>query len=96
MLIIDDVISAGTSIRESVKIIHAHGANPAGIAVALDRMERGTGHLSAIQEIQEEYGLPVIAITTLDDILTFVADDPDLASHFPAIEAYRARYGIHR
>lgn len=93
VLIVDDVITAGTSVRESVELIRAHGANPAGVLIALDRMERGQGQLSAVAEVREAYGIPVIAIATLDDLLAFLAADPALARHAGAVEAYRAQYG---
>lgn len=93
-LIIDDVISAGTSVRESVGIIRGAGAEPAGVAIALDRMERGNGQLSAVQEVSLEFGLPVIAIATLADMLDYLGKTPALQAHRPAIEAYRNTWGI--
>src|SRR5574343_301930 len=80
-LIIDDVISAGTSVRESVELIRAHGATPAAVSIALDRKERGKGELSAVQEVQRDYGMPVVAIATLDDLLGYLAHSPDLADN---------------
>ena len=94
VLIIDDVISAGTSVRESVEIIRANGAEPAGVAIALDRMERGQGELSATQEVAQKFGLPVVAIASLDDLLGFLAGSPDLADNLTRVEAYRAQYGV--
>ena len=94
VLIIDDVISAGTSVRESVKLIRAAGAEPAGVAIALDRMERGTGELSAVQEVARDYNLPVIAIANLHDLLGFLEDSPELANNLDAVRAYRAQYGV--
>ena len=94
MLIIDDVISAGTSVRESVQLIRAAGAEPAGVAIALDRMERGTGELSAVQEVARDYNLPVIAIATLKDLLGFLEGSPELADNLEAVRAYRAQYGV--
>ncbi|RXZ44562.1 orotate phosphoribosyltransferase [Crenobacter cavernae] len=94
VLIVDDVMTAGTAVRESVKLIRDAGAEPAGVAIALDRMERGTGALSAVQEVEQQYGLPVIAIATLDDILGFLADSPELSANLAAVEAYRAEYGV--
>jgi orotate phosphoribosyltransferase len=94
VLILDDVISAGTSVRESVEIIRAAGATPAGVVIALDRMERGKGELSAVQEVRENYGIPVIAVATLDDLIAYLADSPDLAANLDAVQAYRERYGI--
>ena len=94
VLIVDDVISAGTSVRESVDLIRAHGATPAGVLIALDRMERGTGEKSGVQEVRETYGIPVIAIATLDDLMRFIAGRPALTATAPAVAAYRARYGV--
>ena len=94
VLILDDVISAGTSVRESVEIIRAAGATPAGVVIALDRMERGKGELSAVQEVRENYGIPVIAVATLEDLIAYLADSPDLAANLDAVQAYRERYGI--
>ena len=78
VLIVDDVITAGTSVRESVDLIRAHGANPAGVLIALDRMERGQGSESAVQEVRALYGIPVVAIATLDDLMGFLASREDL------------------
>ena len=93
VLIVDDVISAGTSVRESVAIIRAHGATPCGVAVALDRMERGTGELSATEEVRSAYGIPVVSIATLDDLVEFVRATPEYRPHLDAMQAYRSRYG---
>ena len=93
VVIVDDVISAGTSVRESVELIRSHGANPAGVLIALDRMERGVGKASAVTEVRERYGIAVTAIATLDDILAFLAARSDLARWRGAVEAYRAQYG---
>lgn len=94
VLIVDDVISAGTSVRESVELIRHQGATPAGVLIALDRMERGTGALSAVQEVSTSYGIPVIAIANLADLLDFLKDNVDLASHRPAVAAYREAYSV--
>ena len=94
VLIIDDVISAGTSVRESVELIRNQGATPAGVLIALDRMERGTGKLSAVQEVAASYEIPVIAIANLADLLDFLKDNADLASYRPAVAAYREQYGV--
>ena len=94
VLILDDVISAGTSVRESVDIIRAAGATPAGVVIALDRMERGKGALSAVQEVKENYGIPVTAVANLEDLIGFLADSPELAANLEAVKAYRATYGI--
>lgn len=93
VVIVDDVITAGTSVRESVELIRAQGGNPAGVLIALDRMERGQGPRSAVQEVQERYGIPVVAIATLEDLLAFIAGRPELKVHAAAVDAYRARYG---
>jgi orotate phosphoribosyltransferase len=93
VLIIDDVISAGTSVRESVEIIHAHGATPAAVIIAIDRMERGTGALSAVQEVQQQYQIPVLAIANLDDLLTYLQSHPNMEQYAPAVAQYRLTYG---
>jgi len=94
VLIVDDVITAGTSVRESVELIRAHGARPAGVLIALDRMERGQGTKSAVQEVRESFGIPVVAIAALDDLLTFIGGKPELAAWGSAVTAYRAQYGV--
>lgn len=93
VLIIDDVISAGTSVRASLELIEAAGAEAAGVAIALDRQERGTGALSAVQQVEQEYGLPVAAIVRLEQLIDYLADDAALAGPLAAIRAYRERYG---
>ncbi len=93
VLIVDDVITAGTAIRESLALIRAHGAEPAGVLIALDREERGQGALSATQELGAEFGLPVIAIARLSDLLSYAAGKADLADQLPRLVAYRERYG---
>ena len=93
VLIVDDVITAGTSVRESVELIRAHGANPAGVLIALDRMERGQGSASAVQEVRALYGIPVVAIATLDDLMGFLGSREDLNAQGAAVEAYRRQYG---
>ncbi|MEY3981521.1 MAG: orotate phosphoribosyltransferase [Pseudomonadota bacterium] len=101
IVIVDDVISAGTSVRESVDIIKAHGATPAGVLIALDRMERGgtaasPTRLSAVQEVQESFGIPVIAIATLADLLHFLeaSENPELTVHREAVATYRKQWGV--
>jgi orotate phosphoribosyltransferase len=94
VLIIDDVISAGTSVRESVSLIRAAGATPAGVAIALDRMERGTGELSATQEVGELYGIPVVSIATLDHLESFLKNDAGHHAQLSAVSAYRLLYGV--
>ena len=92
VLIIDDVISAGTSVRESVELIRAQGATPCGVVIALDRQERGQGELSAVQEV--ERSLPVVPVAKLSDLLDYLRGSPDLARNLSAVEEYRRRYGI--
>ena len=96
VLIIDDVISAGTSVRESVELIRQAGATPCGVVIALDRMERGQGQLSAVQEVGRDYGLPVIAVASLDDLMTFLADRLDFKDYATAVARYRQEYGVAR
>jgi orotate phosphoribosyltransferase len=93
VLIVDDVITAGTAIRESLTLIRAAGAEPAGVLIALDREERGQGSLSATQELADEHGIPTIAIARLTDLLAYVADRPELADHRLRLTASRERYG---
>ena len=92
--IVDDVITAGTAIREVMQIIKAAGAQPAAVMVALDRQERGQGELSAIQEVERDFGVPVISIVSLTQILAFLEDDAQLRKYLPAVQAYRDQYGI--
>ena len=95
VLIIDDVISAGTSVQESVAIIHRADATPAAVAIALDRQERGTGPLSAVQEIEREFGIHVLSIANLDALLGYLQTKGDDArTHFDAIGVYRQQYGV--
>lgn len=96
VLIIDDVISAGTSVRESVEIIRAAGATPCGVVIALDRMERGTGELSAVQEVGRDYGIPVVAVATLDDLMAYLRERPDFKEYAAAVARYRQQYGVAR
>lgn len=96
VLIIDDVITAGTAIREAMDIITANGAKPAGVVIALDRMEKGQSELSAIQEVERDYGIPVMSIINLNDIINYLAqsDDPQSQQYLDAMKTYRAEYGI--
>ena len=94
VLIIDDVISAGTSVRESVELIRAAGATPAAVAIALDRMERGTGARSAVQEVEADYGIPVVSIANLKDLLVYLNGRPDFSAHRAAVTRYREQYGV--
>jgi orotate phosphoribosyltransferase len=93
VLIVDDVISAGTSVRESVDLIRGAGARPCGVAIALDRMERGQGERSAVQEVSETYGMPVVAVATLDDLVAYLGGRPDMAQNLRAVSRYREQYG---
>lgn len=93
VIIVDDVISAGTSVRESVDIIRAAGAEPAGLVIALDRMERGQGSISAVEEVVRTHGIPVVAVATLDDLLAHLADHPELAVNLASVQKYREIYG---
>lgn len=93
VLIVDDVITAGTAIRESVEIIRAHGATPAGVLIALDREERGQGEKSAVQEVEETFGLPVISVIRLRDLMTHLESAGEAAT-LAAVSAYRERYGV--
>ena len=95
VVIVDDVITAGTSVRESVAIIEAAGATPAGVLIALDRMERGQAETSAVQDIRDTFGIPVVSIATLDDVMTFIGRRDELSAVRPAIAEYRARFGTH-
>ena len=94
VLIIDDVISAGTSVRESVEIIQGLNATPSGVVIALDRQERGQGDLSAIQEVESDYGMPVSAIVRLDQLIEYLAQKPDASEDLERILAYRKQYGV--
>jgi len=94
VLIVDDVITAGTAIREVMQIIRAQGAQAAGVLIALNRQERGQGELSAIQEVERDYDMPVVSIVSLVQVLDFLAQDEQLKRHLPAVEAYRDQYGI--
>jgi orotate phosphoribosyltransferase len=94
VLIVDDVITAGTAVRESLELIRAAGTTVAGVLVALDRQERGQGALSAVQELAREHGVAVIAIVGLDDLMEYAGMRPDLAAERERLRAYRDRYGV--
>ncbi|MBV2122417.1 MAG: orotate phosphoribosyltransferase [Candidatus Thiodiazotropha sp. (ex Ctena orbiculata)] len=94
IMIIDDVISAGTSVRESVEIIKHEHATPAGVVIALDRQERGQGERSAIQEVEADYGLPVSAIVRLEQLIEYLQLKEDSATDLQRIQAYRQTYGV--
>jgi len=95
VLIVDDVMTAGTAVRESLALIRAHGAEPAGVLIALDRQERGQGELSAAQEVTREHGIPVVAITSFADVLAYAGERPELAGEHARLQDYRDRYGAH-
>ena len=94
VLIVDDVISAGTSVRESVDLIRSAGATPGGVLIALDRMERGSGQISAVQEVKKTHQIPVISIVDLNDLTSFLQKRSDLVNNLQAVERYRAQYGV--
>jgi len=94
VLIVDDVITAGTAIREVMQIIRAQGAQAAGVLIALNRQERGKGELSAIQEVERDFGMPVVSIINLDQLIVYLAEDASLKHYLPAVEAYREQYGV--
>ena len=96
VLIVDDVLTAGTAVGESIELIAQHGAVPCGVVISLDRMERGPGKLSAIQEIEQRNGIPVIAIASLDDLMLWLGDRTELRQNLNAIGEYRQIYGISR
>ena len=93
-LILDDVITAGTAIRESVEVLAAHGAELAGVIIALDREERGTGTKSAVQEVRDGLGAPVGSIVGMRDLIEHLRGHPELGAHLPQMEAYRREYGV--
>ncbi|HEX2668383.1 MAG TPA: orotate phosphoribosyltransferase [Gammaproteobacteria bacterium] len=93
VLIVDDVITAGTAVREAVSIIRAAGAEPVGLVIALDRQERGQGQVSAVREVEQEHGMRVAAIVRLAELRDWVAAQPDMSAPLAAIDAYRQQYG---
>ena len=94
VMLVDDVITAGTAIRESMEIIQANGAELAGVLISLDRQERGRGEISAIQEVERDYGCKVISIVTLKDLISYLEEKPEMAEHRSAVRAYREAYGV--
>ena len=94
VLIVDDVISAGTSVRQSVSLIRAARAVPCAVVIALDRMERGAGDLSATQEVEQHYRIPTISIATLDDLIAYLQTDTTMFSNLTAVDKYREKYGV--
>lgn len=94
IMLVDDVITAGTAIRESMEIIQQNGADLSGVLIALDRQEKGKGELSAIQEVERDFGTKVISIVTLGDLISYLKANPAYAEFLPKVEEYRASYGI--
>ena len=94
ILLVDDVITAGTAIRESMELISANKAELAAVLIALNRNERGKGELSAIQEVERDYQCQVLSIIDLDDLMQFIEQDPRYSSHLPEMRAYRAEFGV--
>jgi len=94
VMLVDDVITAGTAIRESMEIIKTHGAELSGVLIALDRQEKGKGELSAIQEVERDFGTQVISIVTLADLIVYLEDQPAMSDSLASIKKYREDYGI--
>ncbi|AAU36858.1 MULTISPECIES: orotate phosphoribosyltransferase [Basfia] len=94
ILLVDDVITAGTAIREAMDIIAANNARLAAVVIALNRKERGKGELSAIQEVERDYRCDVLSIIDLDDLMQFIENEPEYSQYLPAMKAYREQYGV--
>ena len=94
VVVIDDVMTAGTAIRESMAILNESGARGAGVVIGLDRCERGDGELSAVQQVERDWGLTVVSVVSLHDVIAWVESNPEMARHREALEQYRARYGV--
>ncbi|RWU09270.1 orotate phosphoribosyltransferase [Pseudidiomarina gelatinasegens] len=94
VMLVDDVITAGTAIRESMEIVQANGAQLAGVLIALDRQEKGQGELSAIQEVERDYNATVISIVKLNDVIAYLQNSADFSEYLDAVTAYRAQYGV--
>ncbi|RPH20935.1 orotate phosphoribosyltransferase [Buttiauxella warmboldiae] len=94
VMLVDDVITAGTAIRESMEIIAANNASLAGVLISLDRQERGRGEISAIQEVERDYQCQVISIITLKDLIDYLQEKPEMAEHLAAVQEYRTQYGV--
>ena len=94
VMLVDDVITAGTAIRESMEIIAAHKATLAGVLISLDRREKGRGEISAIQEVERDYHCRVLAIITLDDLIDYLEEKNEMADHLAAVRAYQHQYGV--
>jgi len=94
VMLVDDVITAGTAIRESMEIINQSGASLSGVLIALDRQERGRSDCSAIQEVERDYHCKVLSIVTLKELIAYLAEKPEMAQHLSAVQAYRDQYGV--
>jgi orotate phosphoribosyltransferase len=94
IMLVDDVITAGTAIRESMQLIEAHNASLAGVLIALDRQEKGTGELSAIQEVERDFNTQVVSIVSLTDLVEYLSEQADMGEHLANIQQYRQDYGI--
>ncbi len=94
VMLVDDVITAGTAIRESMEIIAANSATLAGVLISLDRQERGRGEISAIQEVERDYHCKVISIITLKDLIAYLEEKPEMAANLAAVQEYRDQYGV--
>ncbi|WP_417441559.1 orotate phosphoribosyltransferase [Idiomarina sp.] len=94
VMLVDDVITAGTAIREAMEIVEANGAELSGVLIALDRQEKGKGELSAIQEVERDFGAQVVSIVSLNDVINFLKDDDTFKEYLPKVEAYRAEFGV--
>lgn len=94
IMLVDDVITAGTAIRESMEIIQANGADLAGVLVAIDRQEKGKGELSAIQEVERDFNCQIISIVNLTDLISYLEEQGNSAQHLEKVKAYRAEFGV--
>jgi orotate phosphoribosyltransferase len=94
VMLVDDVITAGTAIRESMEIINAHNAQLAGVLIALDRQEKGQGELSAIQEVERDFGCQIVSIIKLADLICYLSEKPGMEAELASVSAYRQQYGI--
>ncbi|MGM0907274.1 MAG: orotate phosphoribosyltransferase [Pseudomonadota bacterium] len=94
VMLVDDVITAGTAIREAMDIVEANGAELSGVLIALDRQEKGKGELSAIQEVERDFNAQVVSIVSLNDVINFLKDDDTFKEYLPKVEAYRAEFGV--
>ncbi|MCG9720173.1 orotate phosphoribosyltransferase [Shewanella sp. Isolate7] len=94
VMLVDDVITAGTAIRESMEIIEAHNAQLAGVLIALDRQEKGKGELSAIQEVERDFGCNIVSIIKLEDLINYLSEKPGMEAQLATVSAYRDQYGI--